>query len=83
MPTTMDTSNSGRQAVLLQYYSDVNYDQIEGANALQTGCIAGSFGADRRQGSAANGESNFTGVRRRSFLAIGACLDLEIRETRV
>jgi len=40
-------------AVLLNY-SDVNYVQFNGGNAVQGGVIAGSFGADRVQGSATN-----------------------------
>jgi hypothetical protein len=38
---------------LLQY-TDVNYVTFNGANAVQTGCIAGSLGADRSQGSGGN-----------------------------
>jgi prepilin-type N-terminal cleavage/methylation domain-containing protein len=41
-------------AVLLQY-EDVNYvHRSGGGNAVQLGCIAGSFGVDRGQGTAGN-----------------------------
>jgi len=47
--------------VLLQYTtSSVNYLQYNGNNALQTGCVAGSFGLDGVQGSVANPKS-YTG----------------------
>jgi len=46
--------------VLLQYTTgSVNYIQYGGGNALQTGCVAGSFGLDGVQGSVAN-PKNFT-----------------------
>ena len=44
---------------VLTAYSDINYVKFNGANAVQTGCIAGSFGADHSQGTANN--KNFIG----------------------
>jgi prepilin-type N-terminal cleavage/methylation domain-containing protein len=41
------------KGVLLQY-TDLNYVTYQGANAIQSGCIAGSFGADRTQGIGGN-----------------------------
>jgi prepilin-type N-terminal cleavage/methylation domain-containing protein len=53
--------NGSSNIVLLQYTSGVNYVTLNGANALQTGCIAGSFGADHAQGTASSGVGNYTG----------------------
>ena len=41
---------------LLTAYKDLNYINWNGANAVQTGVIAGSFGADHTQGSAASSQ---------------------------
>ncbi len=43
---------SGSSIVLLKY-NDINYVSY-GGNALQTGCVAGSFGLDGQQGAAGN-----------------------------
>jgi prepilin-type N-terminal cleavage/methylation domain-containing protein len=44
--------------VLLKYTStSMNYLQYNGGNALQTGCVAGSFGLDGVQGSATSPKS--------------------------
>lgn len=43
--------------VLLKYSSGINYLQYNGGNALQTGCVAGSFGLDGVQGSVASPKS--------------------------
>ncbi len=51
--------NGSSKITLLQYTSgSVNYITFNGANALQTGCIAGSWGVDKAQGTAGN--KNFT-----------------------
>jgi len=39
---------------VLLNYTDLNYVTFNGANAIQSGCIAGSFGSDRSQGSGGN-----------------------------
>jgi hypothetical protein len=41
---------------LLTAYKDLNYINWNGANSVQTGVIAGSFGADHTQGSAASSQ---------------------------
>jgi prepilin-type N-terminal cleavage/methylation domain-containing protein len=53
--------DSPSNAALLNYTSgSVNYVQYNGKNALQTGCVAGSFGLDGVQGSASS-PKNYTG----------------------
>jgi prepilin-type N-terminal cleavage/methylation domain-containing protein len=46
-------------AGVLEQYNDVNYVKLNAANALQTGCAAGSFGADQQQGT--GGNKNYIG----------------------